>query len=85
MPGLAEYSGRGGRQLYTHTLIVDDKTLRQAGNQPWAVYRNALALGYLQYRPEPESKLQPVRLCSIYRTGDAAYWTELPRPDAASR
>src|SRR5271170_5441446 len=30
--GLAEYSGRGGRQLYTHTLIVDDKMLKQAGN-----------------------------------------------------
>jgi len=74
--GLAEYSGRGGRQLYTHTLIVDDKTLKQASNQPWAVYRHALALGYLHYRPEPETKLQPARLCSIYHIEDTAYWTE---------
>jgi GTPase-associated protein 1, N-terminal domain type 2 len=74
--GLAEYSGRGGRQLYTHTLIIDDKTLKQAGNQPWAVYRHALALGYLHYRPEPETRLSPVRLCSIYHLQDKDYWTE---------
>ncbi len=75
-PGLAEYSGRGGRQLYTHTLIVDDKKLRQAGNQPFILYRDALALGYLLYRPEPEPKLQPVRLSSTHRLLDTAYWNE---------
>ena len=74
--GLAEYSGRGGRQLYTHILIVDDKTLKKADNQPWALYRHALALGYLHYRPEPETKLQPARLCSIYDLKDTAFWTE---------
>src|SRR4051812_485502 len=44
--GSTEYSGRGGQQLYTHTLIVNDKTLKKAGNLPLALYRTALALGY---------------------------------------
>jgi hypothetical protein len=74
--GPAEYSGRGGRQLYTHTLIVDEKTLKQAGNQPWAVYRDALALGWLHYRSDPEAKLPPVRLSALYLSRDPAYWTE---------
>jgi hypothetical protein len=73
---LAEYSGRGGRQLYTHTLIVDNKILKQAGNQPWAVYHHALALGYLHYRAEPETRLQPVRLSSTYLPRDEVYWSE---------
>jgi hypothetical protein len=74
--GLGEYSGRGGRQLYTHTLIVDDKTLRQAGNHPITVYRDAMALGYFRYHPEPESTLPAVPLSSLYMVRDDAYWTE---------
>jgi GTPase-associated protein 1 len=74
--GLGEYSGRGGRQLYTHALIVDDKKLRQAGNQPFSLYRDALALGYLHYRPEPDTTLRPVKLSSLYLATDPAYWTE---------
>jgi hypothetical protein len=74
--GPAEYSGRGGRQLYTQILIVDEKVLRQAGNQPWALFRAALALGYFNYRPEPEATLPRVRLLKTYATLDPAYWSE---------
>jgi hypothetical protein len=74
--GPAEYSGRGGRQLYTHILIVDEKLLRRAGNHPWALFRAALALGYLRYRAEPEATLTPLRLCSTYPTHDPAHWSE---------
>jgi hypothetical protein len=74
--GLAEYSGRGGRQLYTHTLIVDDKKLRQADNRPMTLYRDALALGLLRYRADPETHLRPVRLSSTYLAPDPSYWTE---------
>jgi hypothetical protein len=77
--GLGEYSGRGGRQLYTRVMIIDDKKLRQADNQPFALYRDALALGYLRYHPEPESTLQPVKLSSFYPAKDAGYWTEQAR------
>jgi hypothetical protein len=74
--GPGEYSGRGGRQLYTHVLIVDERRLRQADNQPFIVYRDALALGYFQYQPDPSSTLQPVRLSSLHCTHDEAYWTD---------
>jgi hypothetical protein len=74
--GPAEYSGRGGRQLYTQTLIVDDKALKQAGNQPWALFRAALALGYFHYRPDPEETLPPVRLLETYPNPDPACWSE---------
>jgi hypothetical protein len=77
--GPAEYSGRGGRQLYTQTLIVDDKVLRRAGYQPWALFRAALALGYFNYRPEPEDTLQPVRLLATYPIPGPDYWAERVR------
>ena len=64
--GRAEYSGRGGRQLYTHALILDAAGLRQAGYQPFAVYRDALALGHFQFRADPEPVLRPVELSSLY-------------------
>src|SRR4051794_20339794 len=31
--GPPEYSGRGGRQLYTHTLVLDEEALRSVGWQ----------------------------------------------------
>jgi hypothetical protein len=73
--GTAEYSGRGGRQLYTHTVVIDDRTLRRAGNHPCTVYRDALALGHLRYRADPETTLPAVRLSWNYPTLDAAAWT----------
>src|SRR5262249_47040117 len=42
--GPPEYSGRGGRQLYTHALILEKAKLQQACYQPFALYRDALAL-----------------------------------------
>jgi hypothetical protein len=77
--GPGEYSGRGGRQLYTHTLIVDDGTLRRAENQPFALIRDAMALGYLRYRPEPETTLRPVELSSIYTVMGPSDWSEHAR------
>lgn len=74
--GPGEYSGRGGRQLYTHTLIVDEKTLKRAGNQPFSLFRDAMALGHLRYRSDPETTLQPVQLGSTYRMKEPADWSE---------
>jgi hypothetical protein len=73
--GLAEYSGRGGRQLYTHAVIVDEKQLRKSNNHPFDIYYDALALGHFRYRPDPESSLRPVPLSSLYVPRDDDYWT----------
>ncbi len=75
--GPPEYSGRGGRQLYTHALVFDAAALRQARSQPFALYRDALALGYLHYRPEPDPILRPVRLSATYLRRDADSWAGL--------
>jgi hypothetical protein len=72
--GPAEYSGRGGYQLYTHFLIVDEPALHAVGFQPFSLYRDAMALGYLLYRPDPEEILEPVQLCRIHLHRDAGYW-----------
>jgi hypothetical protein len=68
--GPPEYSGRGGRQLYTHTLVFDGAMLRQARHKPFALYRDALALGHLHYRAEPDPILRPVRLSATYPRRD---------------
>src|SRR5437762_2904365 len=68
--GGAEYSGRGGRQLFTRAVIVDAAKIRQAGYRPFDVYRDALALGHLAYVLNPEPVLKRVELSSIYTPRD---------------
>jgi hypothetical protein len=72
--GPPEYSGRGGRQLYTHILILDDHTLKAAGGQPFVVYHNALALGYLFYQASPAERLERVRLPRFCFRRDPEAW-----------
>jgi hypothetical protein len=72
--GPAEYSGRGGRQLYTHFLIVEEPALEAVGFQPLALYRDAMAMGYLLYQPDPDEVLEPVRLPRIHARRDSGYW-----------
>jgi hypothetical protein len=64
--GGAEYSGRGGRLLFTRAVVVNASRLERAGYQPFAVYRDALALGHLAYDPSPPPALKPVELSSVY-------------------
>jgi hypothetical protein len=77
--GAPEYSGRGGRQVYTHALIVDANTLRKAGNHPLTLYRDALALGYFLHRAEPETVLKRVPLSALHPRLDAAGWADRAR------
>lgn len=77
--GRPEYSGRGGRQVYTHALIVDAAQLSHAGFRPFAIYRDALALGYLHYRPDPAPVLEQVRLSSLYSRNEADDWAAYSR------
>jgi hypothetical protein len=75
--GPAEYSGRGGQQLYTHSLIVDGPILEAVGFQPFALYRDAIAMGYLLYQPDPTEALEPVSLSGLHPRRDAGYWADL--------
>ena len=74
--GPTEYSGRGGQQLYTHALIVDGPTLEAVGFEPFALYRDAMAKGYLLYQPDPVEVLEPVLLSRLHIRRDASFWTD---------
>jgi hypothetical protein len=65
--GPPEYSGRGGRQIYTHALIFDSQSLQRSGILPIALYLDALALGVFHYRPEPHAVLDEVELGECHR------------------
>jgi hypothetical protein len=72
--GPPEYSGRGGRQLYTHILIVDEPALAAVGFQPFTLYRDALALGYFFYQSNPEEWLKPAPLSRFHPRREADAW-----------
>jgi hypothetical protein len=72
--GPPEYSGRGGRQLYNHILVLDDTTLRAINGQPLTLYHNALALGCLCYQPNPPERLEPIDLPAFHVHRDQAAW-----------
>jgi hypothetical protein len=59
--GPPEYSGRGGRQLYSHILVIDEDALKAIDGQPFAIYRNALAMGNLLFQPSPPRQLDRVQ------------------------
>jgi hypothetical protein len=75
--GPAEYSGRGGHQPYTHSLIVDGPTLEAVGFQPFDLYRDARAMGYLLYQPDPVEALEPVSLSRLHPRRDAGLGADL--------
>lgn len=77
--GPPEYSGRGGRQLYTHALVLDEDHLRQAGRHPISLYWAALALGILRHQAEPDPILKPVKLPSVYSQGGVPGWQSRAR------
>jgi hypothetical protein len=60
--GPPEYSGRGGRQIYTHAILIDPSALQQSGTQPIALYRDAMALGIFRFRPDPPPTLDEAEL-----------------------
>jgi len=74
--GPPEYSGRGGDQLYTHFLIVDNAALASVGFHPFAIYRDAMALGCFLYQVDPKEVLDPVRLSQLHPHRDASSWAD---------
>lgn len=77
--GRAEYSGRGGRQLYTHALVFDDTVLRAVNDRPLLLYREALALGYLRYRADPPRTLFPAEFGTAFKVNGPDAWLERAR------
>ena len=65
--GPSEYSGRGQYQVFTRAIVFDLTVLEQSNYQPFALYRDAAALGHLRYLAEPPSTLDRVELSTMYR------------------
>nr|WP_152049622.1 hypothetical protein [Tautonia marina] len=65
--GPPEYSGRGGRQIYTHIIIFEIQWIERRGIVPISLYFDALALGVFRYRAEPETVLHEVELSRCHR------------------
>jgi hypothetical protein len=57
-------------------LIIDDTVLQAAGCQPFSIYFDAMALGYLLYQPDPSEILEPVPLSQVHPRRNAAAWAE---------
>jgi hypothetical protein len=74
--GPPEYSGRGGKQLYTHYVIADVALLSCAGFNPFCVYREAMALGYFIYQLNPKETLDPLRLGELYPRPACEFWLD---------
>jgi hypothetical protein len=77
--GRPEFSGRGGRQVYSHVLLFELDTLKRVGFRPFLLYRDALALGHFVYRPEPPASLPRVRLCSYHPKRTTEAWSATAR------
>jgi hypothetical protein len=58
----AEYSGRGGAQVYTQFLIVPPEVLSRFANNPFAVLRAATAAGVLRVYEQVPEVLEPLNL-----------------------
>jgi GTPase-associated protein 1, N-terminal domain type 2 len=65
--GPSEYSGRGQYQVFTRAIVFDQTVLAGSHYQPFALYRDAAALGHLRYVAEPPSTLERVELSTVYR------------------
>ena len=68
--GRGEYSGRGGRQVFTRAILFDADCLREAAYNPFRIYRDALSLGHLHYRKNPASVLSRVELSLFHLSDD---------------
>ncbi|MGD9856154.1 MAG: hypothetical protein AB7U20_14515 [Planctomycetaceae bacterium] len=60
--GPSEYSGRGGFRVETNLALLRRGQLSGYGNNPLAVARIILALGYLRLRTSAKSDLNPLKL-----------------------
>lgn len=62
MLGSAEYSGRGGLQVYTHCFVLDTASFARFHNDPFRVLSAALAIHDLRPGPELPTDLPTMRM-----------------------
>lgn len=79
LEGRLEYSGRGGRQLYTHFLIFEADVLKKSEYQPFSIYRDAMAQGIFFYKSDPGPILPRVELSNLHFRPEAESWEWLVR------
>ncbi|GAC1344075.1 MAG: hypothetical protein NVSMB14_08010 [Isosphaeraceae bacterium] len=77
--GPLEFSGRGGKQLYTHVLLVDSLALRDVAAGPIAIYRDALALGRILFQRDPPNRLEQLELGSAFPGREPDHWIDRAR------
>lgn len=58
----SEYSGRAGRRLHTHCLILSPELFRRFANNPFAIMRAAIAAGKFTRRYRSGQRLAGMRL-----------------------
>ena len=64
--GRPEFSGRGGRQVYTRAVLFDADLLHRSSYRPFLIYRDALALGWLHYDPAPPAAVPRAELSTYF-------------------
>ncbi|MFV2067667.1 MAG: hypothetical protein ACC645_11880 [Pirellulales bacterium] len=74
-----EYSGRGGRRIHTHCLVVPPLVMRRFGNNPCALLQAAVAGGTLDTADCCPNQLNAIRLPGRARTVDRGLLTYLTR------
>ncbi|HEV3137792.1 MAG TPA: hypothetical protein VGZ26_07800, partial [Pirellulales bacterium] len=75
----AEYSGRGGAQVYTNFLVIPPELLARFSNNPFAILRAATASGALGVGPQIPDVLKPFRLSGRAAAVDLALLAQLGR------
>ncbi|MBI3836358.1 MAG: hypothetical protein HY288_00310 [Planctomycetia bacterium] len=75
----AEYSGRGGAQVYTQFLLVPPELLARFSNNPFAILRAATASGALSVGKKIPEVLEPLRLSGRSSAVDLALLSQLGR------
>jgi hypothetical protein len=77
VPAGAEQSRRGGARVYTQCLIVPPDVLARFANNPFALFRAALANGSLRVFDEVPERLEPLSVAGRAAAVDAALLARL--------
>jgi len=72
-----EYSNRGAERVYTQILLVPSALLARFSNNPFAVWRAAVAQGSAAVHETPPERLEPLRLAGRAAAVDVSLLREL--------
>ncbi|MCC9604345.1 hypothetical protein LOC68_00460 [Blastopirellula sp. JC732] len=74
--GQTEYSGRGGRQVYTHCLLIDAPQFAQFANNPFHLLAAATVDANLSWRSSLPSELKEIKLVPAGKPVDLALFKQ---------